>query len=122
MNNFLQSILTKIKNYKKENNNNQPPTKLISRIEYKVVEIPYDIVRNVLGNVVDKKTKYAIEKRENMRLGGTYYLIFHEEKNGKCIVSWEDYSNRNATWFCTKQDAVLKLQDLLDNPNKYILK
>ena len=105
----------------KKNDDNEPKT------SYNVDEIKYDSIRNVLGKVIDYKTKYVIKKSIIYKgcLPTNRYLHIVSEGNDKNIVEWKrkpyDAEIKDATFFETYEKAKETLDDILINPNKYIL-
>ena len=106
----------------KKNDDNNPKT------SYNVDEIKYDSIRNVLGKVIDYKTKYVIKKSITYKgcVPTNRYLHIVSEGNDKIIVEWKrksayDAEISDATFFDTHKKAQETLDDILTNPNKYIL-
>lgn len=108
---------------------NQPP-----KIEYTIKEFKYNTVFNHLHEEVSYQVRYAIIKHTIY-----HYKTRYEYENKDCLyikgyvkekdvykVSWNHLGRCgiygcDKTWFNSKEEAQQRLDDMLTNPNRYVL-
>ena len=94
-------------------------------VSYKVKESVTDNY-NVLGEKISSNTRYFINLTVLWDDGYVYscglYISNDKSPDNRKIVQWNNENSSDITYFDEKEDAEKTLNDILTNPNNYILK
>ena len=94
-------------------------------MSYKVKESVTDSY-NVLGEKISSKTRYFINSTVEWEDGYVFssglYISNDKSLGNRKIVQWNSLNSSDITYFGKKEDAEKILNDILTNPNSYILK